>query len=87
MKVLLALLLAISMSLSAYASAANIRVCCASEKCDIVQCADMGCVPSAAAMLPTPLLEWRFLAGVSDPQLESAPFLPNYFKDIWTPPD
>ncbi len=87
MKRLLALLLALSMLLSAYASATDFSACCPSDECPIVECADMGCVPALAAIMPNPLLALPFLANVSVPAIALEFYLPKYFEDIWTPPD
>lgn len=81
------LLLTFAMTVSAYASVAQIRTCCPDEDCGIAQCVDMGCLPAAHPMLPQPTLAMpeRTLVRVVPEELKM--HLPTRFEEVWTPPD
>ncbi len=88
MRYLLAFLLAIAMTASAYASpAAQSRVCCASDECSVVDCMEMGCLPVASPLAAAHLAGFVGQAIARDVPAEATCYLPNRYNEIWTPPD
>lgn len=88
MKFFLSLLLALSLSVNAFAAAsAQTRVCCASDECSVVQCLDMGCLPAASPLASHSLVTFITQAGTRAVPVEATDYLPNRYKEIWTPPD
>ncbi len=87
MRFILTLLLTFAMMVSAYASAGQVRICCPDEDCGIAQCVDMGCLPTATPMIPqvaAAMPQWNTLREVPE---ELQMYLPNRYKEVWTPPD
>lgn len=88
MRYLLAFLLAIAMTANAYASAAaQSRVCCASDECSVVDCMEMGCLPVASPLAAQHLAGFVGQANPRDVAVEATCYVPNRYKEIWTPPD
>lgn len=88
MKFFLSLLLALSLSVNAFtAASAQTRVCCASDECSVVQCLDMGCLPAASPLASNSLVTFITQAGTRTVPIEATDYLPNRYKEIWTPPD
>jgi hypothetical protein len=88
MRFLLTLLLALAMTVNAYAtSTARARACCASDDCSVIQCLEMGCLPAASPMAAHRLLPFQEQELVRDVPLEIARSLPTIYVEIWTPPD
>jgi hypothetical protein len=88
MRFLFALLLAIALTANAYASAAaQTRMCCASEECDVMQCLEMGCLPAVTPLATQAKVAFVPEAAKKDAPVEAASYLPSQYKEIWTPPD
>lgn len=88
MRFLLSLLLAIALSANAFAEAsAQTRVCCASDECTVIQCLDMGCLPVANPLASHSLVAFAAQAGIRAVPIEGYDYLPNRYKEVWTPPD
>jgi hypothetical protein len=88
MKFLLSLLLALALSVNAYAAvSAQSRICCESDECTAVQCADMGCLPAANPLASQDTVAIVPRAGNSPVSIEPVSYLPNRYKQVWTPPD
>ena len=88
MKFILALLLAMAMTVNAFAAVtAQSRVCCESEQCAAIQCADMGCLPAANALAPQGSVAFIAQAGPRELAIESNRHIANRYKEVWTPPD
>ena len=87
MKFLLALLLAFALTASAYAAAVQTRSCCPGDDCSVVQCMDMGCLPATSPMMSLDLPALPHHEAVRDAPIDVAYYLPNRYKEIWTPPD
>jgi hypothetical protein len=88
MKFFLSLLLALAFSVNAFAAAAaQTRVCCDSDECSVVQCLDMGCLPAASPLASQSPVAFITQAGTRATPVEANDYLPNRYKEIWTPPD
>ncbi len=88
MKFFLSLLLALALSVNAFAAtSAQTRACCASDECSVVQCLDMGCLPAASPLALHSLVIFITQAGTRAVPLDANDYLPNRYKEIWTPPD
>jgi hypothetical protein len=87
MRFFIALLLALSMAANAYAAASDVRLCCASEECSAAQCIDMGCLPVASPLATQSIPELAHFAAVRELPGQYTLYLPNRYKEIWTPPD
>lgn len=88
MKFILSLLLALALCVNAYAAAsAETRVCCDSDECSVVQCLDMGCLPAASPLASHSLVAFITQAATRAVPVEANDYLPNRYKEIWTPPD
>ena len=87
MRILLSILLSFAIALSALASAAQVRLCCADETCDVAQCMDMGCLPVATPMIAQAATAVpRFTLARAQPR-EAPAHIPACYHEIWTPPD
>lgn len=81
---LLALLFALSTSLSA---AASVHACCPHQDCDIAHCVEMGCAPALPLFAfdkPAAPLQVAVREIHED---RAIPWLPDRYEDVWTPPD
>ncbi len=88
MRFLLSLLLALALSANAFAAAsAQTRVCCGSDECSVVQCIDMGCLPAASPLASHSLVAFAMQADTRAVPVEANDYLPNRYKEVWTPPD
>jgi hypothetical protein len=88
MKFFLSLLLALAFSVNAFAAAAaQTRVCCDSDECSVVQCLDMGCLPAASPLASHSLVAFITQVGTRAIPVKANDYLPNWYKEIWTPPD
>lgn len=88
MKFLLTLLLALALTGNTFANAkAQAHTCCAHEECGMVQCLEMGCLPAASPIAALRLTEFVAQDLILDVPAERSDFLPNRYKEIWTPPD
>lgn len=88
MKFLLALLMAFAMIINAYAAATEqVRVCCVSEDCSAVQCLETGCLPVASPVAVINTIGPVTRVLVRDVPAEVSAYLPNRYREIWTPPD
>ncbi len=88
MRFLLVFLLAIAMTANATASAAaQSRACCMSDECSIVDCMEMGCLPVASPLAAQHLAGFLGQAIPRDVHADATCYVPNRYKEIWTPPD
>lgn len=87
MRFLFALLLTIALTANAFAAAAQARGCCPGDDCDVVQCVEMGCLPALNVMLQSNLSGMLHLEAARETPRELVSYLPNRYKEIWTPPD
>jgi hypothetical protein len=88
MRFFLSLLLALTLSVNAFAAdTSQTRICCASDECNVVQCLEMGCLPTASPLASTRLVAFIAEAGTRDVPVDAKDYLPNRYKEIWTPPD
>jgi hypothetical protein len=88
MRFLLTLLLALAMTVNAYATTtARARACCASDDCTVIQCLEMGCLPAASPLAAHRLVAFQEQELVRDVPLEISHSLPTRYVEIWTPPD
>ena len=88
MKFLLSLLLAFALSVNAFAAvSAQSRLCCESNECTAVQCADMGCLPAVSPLAAPGPVALAIPAGNSRVSVEPSSYLADRYKEIWTPPD
>lgn len=87
MKVVWTILVAVLLAFSLVASAVPAGGCCPDDECGIVQCVDMGCVSTAASMVPPAVGSWPTDAGTFE--YAAAPIYPSqsWYTEVWTPPD
>lgn len=88
MRFLFSLLLSLALSVNALAAAsAQTRVCCASEKCSVEQCIDIGCLPAVNPLASQSSVALLTLTGSRPLPIEAFSYLPNRYNEVWTPPD
>jgi hypothetical protein len=87
MRFFFALLFALTMTANAYAAAAETRYCCSSDDCTAAQCIEMGCLPAASPVVPQSARVIPSLEAPDHVTRETAMYLPNRSKEVWTPPD
>lgn len=87
MRFLFALLLTIALTANAFAAAGQTGGCCPGDDCDVVQCVEMGCLPALNLMLPPSLSGMPHVEVALETPHEIVSYLPNRYKEIWTPPD
>ena len=86
MKAIRIFLLALLFLGSATASAVP-RSCCAMDECQIVQCAEMGCLVANAGVFTAPETRLSFPRPSMPPAPAVIVQIPLIADDIWTPPD
>ncbi len=87
MKLVWTLLLALLITVNAYASTAQVPGCCPDTQCDVAECVEMGCLPVANPVGPASSPLTTPLETVRDEALAIQVYLTNRCKEVWTPPD
>jgi hypothetical protein len=87
MKYFFALMLALSLTVTAYASSVQWEKCCPDAACEMIDCAEMGCLPATTAALPPQVAGVGATRQIYDLLVLPMPTLPSSNIDIWTPPD